>query len=164
MPHKRNPIKSEQISGLARVLRGNAQAALENVALWHERDISHSSVERVILPDSTILLDYLQHRTIALVKGMTVDAERMRANLELTHGALFSQRVLLALVESGSSRDEAYRVVQELAQRAWDDGIQLRELLAADERARTLDLDAIFDYSHYVRHADAILARLDDVA
>ena len=122
MPHKRNPIKSEQISGLARVLRGNAQAALENVALWHERDISHSSVERVILPDSTILLDYLQHRTIALVQGMTVDAERMRANLELTHGALFSQRVLLALVEAGSSRDDAYRVVQELAQRAWDRG------------------------------------------
>ena len=135
MPHKRNPIKSEQISGLARVLRGNAQAALENVALWHERDISHSSVERVILPDSTILLDYLQHRTIALVRDMTVDAERMRANLELTHGALFSQRVLLALVEAGSSRDEAYRIVQELAQRAWDEGIPLRELLAADERA-----------------------------
>jgi adenylosuccinate lyase len=164
MPHKRNPIKSEQISGLARVLRGNAQAALENVALWHERDISHSSVERVILPDSTILLDYLQHRTIALVRGMTVDAERMRANLELTHGALFSQRVLLALVEAGSSRDEAYRVVQELAQRAWDDGIPLRELLAADDRGRGLDLDAIFDYAHYVRHADSIIARLDDIA
>ena len=146
MPHKRNPIKSEQIAGLARVLRGNAQAALENVALWHERDISHSSVERVILPDSTILIDYLQHRTIALVQGMTVDDERMLANLELTHGALFSQRVLLALVEAGSSRDDAYRVVQELAQRAWDQGIPLRELLAADERARGLDLDSIFDY------------------
>jgi adenylosuccinate lyase len=164
MPHKRNPIKSEQISGLARVLRANAQAGLENVALWHERDISHSSVERVILPDSTILLDYLQHRTIALVNGMTVDAERMRANLELTHGALFSQRVLLALVEAGASRDDAYPVVQELAQRAWDEGIALRELLAADERAGGLDLDAIFDYAHYVRHADAILARLDDIA
>ncbi len=164
MPHKRNPIKSEQIAGLARVLRGNAQAALENVALWHERDISHSSVERVILPDSTILLDYLQHRTIALVQGMTVDEERMRANLELTHGALFSQRVLHALVEAGSSRDDAYRVVQELAQRAWDEGIQLRELLAADERAAGLDLDAIFDYAHYTRHAGEILARLDDIA
>ena len=103
------PDQGEQISGLARVLRGNAQAALENVALWHERDISHSSVERVILPDSTILLDYLQHRTTALVRGMSVDAERMRANLELTHGALFSQRVLLALVEAGPSRDDAYR-------------------------------------------------------
>jgi adenylosuccinate lyase len=164
MPHKRNPIKSEQISGLARVLRANAQAGLEDVALWHERDISHSSVERVILPDSTILLDYLQHRTIALVQGMTVDGERMRANLELTHGALFSQRVLHALVEGGASRDEAYRVVQELAQRAWDDGIPLRELLAADERARGLDLDAIFDYGHYLRHVEEILARLDAIA
>jgi adenylosuccinate lyase len=164
MPHKRNPIKSEQISGLARVLRGNAQAALENVALWHERDISHSSVERVILPDSTILLDYLQHRAIALVQGMTVDAQRMRANLELTHGALFSQRVLLALVEAGSSRDDAYRVVQELAQRAWDEGVQLRELLAADERAAGLDLEEIFDYSHYTRHAREILARLDSIS
>jgi adenylosuccinate lyase len=164
MPHKRNPIKSEQIAGLARVLRGNAQAALENVALWHERDISHSSVERVILPDSTILLDYMQHRTIALVQGMSVDSERMHANLELTHGALFSQRVLLALVEAGSSRDEAYRLVQELAQRAWDEGIALRELLAADARAGDLDLDAIFDYSHYVRHAPEILARLDTIA
>ncbi|HEY4812538.1 MAG TPA: adenylosuccinate lyase [Solirubrobacteraceae bacterium] len=163
MPHKRNPIKSEQISGLARVLRGNAQAALENVALWHERDISHSSVERVILPDSTILLDYLQHRTIALVKGMTVDAQRMRANLEMTHGALFSQRVLLALVEAGSSRDDAYRVTQELAQRAWDQGTPLRGLLEADERAAGLDLDAIFDYSHYTRHAGEILARLNDI-
>jgi adenylosuccinate lyase len=164
MPHKRNPIKSEQIAGLARVLRGNAQAALEDVALWHERDISHSSVERVILPDSTILIDYLQHRTIALVRDMSVDAERMRANLELTHGALFSQRVLHALVEAGSSRDEAYRVVQELAQRAWDEGTPLRELLAADERAQALDLDAIFDYSHYTRYAREIIARLDAIA
>ncbi len=164
MPHKRNPIKSEQISGLARVLRGNAQAALENVALWHERDISHSSVERVILPDSTILIDYLQHTTIGLVTGMSVDRERMRANLDLTHGALFSQRVLLALVEAGSSRDEAYRVVQELAQRAWDEAIPLRDLLAADERARELDLEAIFDYSGYVRYTDEILARLEEIA
>ena len=162
MPHKRNPIKSEQLSGLARVLRGNAQAGLEDVALWHERDISHSSVERVVLPDSTILLDYLQHRAIALVRGMTVDAERMRANLELTHGALFSQRVLLALVEGGSSREDAYRVVQELAQRAWEEGIELRELLASDERARGLDLEEIFDYSHYLRHADEIVGRLDE--
>jgi adenylosuccinate lyase len=164
MPHKRNPIKSEQIAGLARVLRGNAQAALENVALWHERDISHSSVERVILPDSTVLLDYLQHRTLALVKGMSVDAERMRANLELTHGALFSQRVLLALVEGGMDRDEAYRIVQELAQRAWDEGTPLRDLLAADGRCSGLELDAIFDYSHYIRHADELLARLDQIA
>jgi adenylosuccinate lyase len=164
MPHKRNPIKSEQISGLARVLRGNAQAALEDVALWHERDISHSSVERVILPDSTILIDYLQHRTIDLVQGMTVDPQRMLANLELTHGALFSQRVLLALIDTGSSRDEAYRLVQELAQRAWDEGIPLRDLLAANDRGAALDLDEIFDYSHYVRHAGEILARLEEIA
>ncbi|HEX5225156.1 MAG TPA: adenylosuccinate lyase [Solirubrobacteraceae bacterium] len=163
MPHKRNPIKSEQLTGLARVLRGNAQAGLENVALWHERDISHSSVERVILPDSTILLDYLQHRAIALVEGMTVDPERMRANLELTHGALFSQRVLLALVEAGSTRDTAYRIVQELAQRAWDDGVPLRDLLAGDERAGGLDLDSIFDYSHYTRYEPEILARLAEI-
>jgi adenylosuccinate lyase len=164
MPHKRNPIKSEQITGLARVLRGNAQAALENVALWHERDISHSSVERVILPDSTILIDYLQHRATQLVTGMTVDPERMLANLELTHGALFSQRALLALVEAGASRDDAYRVIQELAQRAFDGGTPLRELLAADDRALGLDLDAIFDYSDFVRHEREILARLPSAA
>ncbi|MEA2140830.1 MAG: adenylosuccinate lyase [Solirubrobacteraceae bacterium] len=165
MPHKRNPIKAEQISGLARVLRANAQAALENVALWHERDISHSSVERVILPDSTILLDYLQHRATALVEGMTVDAQRMRENLELTHGALFSQRVLLALVAQGMARDDAYRVVQELAQKAWDEGIALRDLLAGDERVRplALDLDAIFSYDHYVRYSHEIVGRLDSV-
>jgi len=164
MPHKRNPIKSEQIAGLARVLRGNAIAALESVALWHERDISHSSVERVILPDSTILLDYLQHRMIALVTDMEVEVERMRSNLELTHGALFSQRVLLALVERGSTRDQAYRVVQELAQRAWDQDVPLRELLAADERTQGLDLDAIFDPIEYLRHAQEVLARLDLIA
>ena len=164
MPHKRNPIKSEQISGLARVLRGNAQAGLEDVALWHERDISHSSVERVVLPDSTILLDYLQHRAIALVEGMKVNEERMRENLELTYGALFSQRVLLALVAAGSTRDDAYRIVQELAQRAWDQGTALRELLAGDERAAGLDLDAIFTYDHYIRYAEEILVRLDEIA
>jgi adenylosuccinate lyase len=164
MPHKRNPIKSEQISGLARVLRATAQAAVENVALWHERDISHSSVERVILPDSTILIDYLQRRATGLVQGMSVHAERMLANLELTHGALFSQRVLLALVAAGMARDDAYRIVQELAQRAWDEGVPLRELLAADTRAAGLDLDAIFDYGHYVRYAEEIVGRLDGIS
>ena len=164
MPHKRNPIKSEQIVGLARILRGNAVAALEDVALWHERDISHSSVERVILPDSTILLDHLQRRTLALVVGMVVDAERMRENLELTHGALFSQRVLLALVESGMIRDDAYRVVQRLAQQAIDSRVHLRELLAADPAGASLDLDAIFDYAPFVRYADEIVGRLDTIA
>jgi adenylosuccinate lyase len=164
MPHKRNPIKSEQISGLARVLRGNAQAALEDVALWHERDISHSSVERVILPDSTILIDYLQHRATALVQGMTVDAQRMRENLELTYGALFSQRLLLALVESGMSRDDAYYGVQRVAQQAWDTRTPLRELLADDPDGASLDIDAIFDYGHYTRYAAEIVARLDEIA
>jgi adenylosuccinate lyase len=163
MPHKRNPIKSEQVVGLARVLRGNAVAALEDVALWHERDISHSSVERVILPDSTILLDHMQRRVLALVEGMVVDAERMRENLELTHGALFSQRVLLALVESGMIRDDAYRVVQRLAQEAIDTRVDLRDLLAADPAGAGLDLDAIFDYAPFVRYADEIIARLDAI-
>jgi adenylosuccinate lyase len=165
MPHKRNPIKSEQVVGLARVLRGNALAALEDVALWHERDISHSSVERVILPDSTILLDHLQRRVLRLVEGMVVDSSRMRANLELTCGALFSQRVLLALVEAGMTRDDAYRVVQRLAQRAVDARTPLRELLAADPAgAQLADLDAIFDYTPFVRYADEIVGRLDDIA
>jgi len=164
MPHKRNPIKSEQVVGLARVLRGNASAALEDVSLWHERDISHSSVERVILPDSTILLDHMQRRVLSLVEGMVVDADRMRENLELTHGALFSQRVLLALVESGMLRDDAYRVVQRLAQQAIDSRVHLRELLAADPAGAGVDVDAIFDYAPFVRYADEIVARLDAIA
>ncbi len=164
MPHKRNPIVSERISGLARVLRGNAQAAVENVALWHERDISHSGAERVILPDSTILIHYMLGLATRVASGMTVDTERMAANLELTHGALFSQRVLLALVDAGLERDEAYRITQETAQRAWAEAIPLRELLARDERTRGLDLDAIFDYAHFTRHAAEIVGRLDAIA
>jgi len=175
MPHKRNPIKSEQIAGLARVLRGNALAALENVALWHERDISHSSVERVILPDSTILIDHMQRSAAALVQGLVVDEARMLANLEATHGALYSQRVLLALVEGGESggqagsrpgmaRDDAYRIAQELTQRAWDEGTSLRDLLAADPRTAGLDLDAIFDPAHFTRYAREIVGRLDAIA
>jgi adenylosuccinate lyase len=164
MPHKRNPIKSEQVVGLARVLRGNALAGLEDVALWHERDISHSSVERVILPDSTILLDHLQRRMIALVDGMVVNAERMRANLELTRGALFSQRVLLALVERGMTRDDAYRVVQRLALQAIEQGVHMRELLAEEPAAAGLDLAALFDYGPFVRYAAEIVGRLDEIA
>ena len=163
MPHKRNPITTERITGLARALRGYAQAGAENVALWHERDISHSGAERVILPDATIALDYMQHLGLRVVRGMTVHADRMRSNLELTCGALFSQRVLLALVEGGLQRDDAYRIVQELAQRAWDSQTPLRDLLAADERAAGLDLDAIFDYGHYVRHVPEVLARLEEI-
>jgi adenylosuccinate lyase len=159
MPHKRNPILAERICGLARVLRGYAQAGFENIALWHERDISHSGAERIILPDATIGLDYMQHLGLRLVEGMTVHAERMRANLDLTHGALFSQRALTALVEAGRSRDEAYRLVQQSAQRAWDQGIDFRELIA--EAAPELDLDAVFDYQAYLEHVPGVIARLD---
>jgi len=161
MPHKRNPIISERITGLARVLRANSTASLENVALWHERDISHSGVERIILPDSTVLLDYMQQLAIRVVRGLAVDAERMRQNLELTHGALFSGRVLSALVDSGLSRDDAYRITQELAQRAFSEHAQLRELIEADPRTRALDADAIFDYGAFTRHVPELIARLD---
>jgi adenylosuccinate lyase len=159
MPHKRNPIRTERITGLARVLRGYAQAGLENIALWHERDISHSGAERVILPDSTTALDYMQALAAEVAAGMTVHAERMRENLDHTHGALFSQRALTALVESGLSRDDAYRTVQENAQQAWDTGTDFRELLAA--AAPDLDLDAIFDYDAYLTHVPEIFKRLE---
>ena len=162
MPHKRNPIVTERITGIARLLRGYAQTGLENVALWHERDISHSSVERVSLPDATILLDYAQHLAVRVVDGMVVHEDRMRANLEATHGALYSQRALLALVEAGMTRDEAYRIVQENAQRAWDTGTHFRELLAA--AAPQLDLDAVFDAQAFLRHSGAVVARLERIA
>jgi adenylosuccinate lyase len=161
MPHKRNPIVSERITGIARLLRGYAQAGLENVALWHERDISHSSVERVALPDATILLDYAQHLATRVVDGMTVNVERMRRNLDATQGALYSQRALLALVEAGRSRDDAYRLVQDAAQRAWDDGVEFRELMAG--AAPELDLEGVFDAGAFVRHAEEIVARLDRI-
>ena len=159
MPHKRNPILTERITGLARVLRGYAQVGFENVALWHERDISHSGAERVVLPDATIALDYMQHLGARVAGEMAVDGERMRANLELTHGALFSQRALTALVESGMARDDAYRIVQAAAQEAWDTGTHFRELLAA--KAPDLDLDQVFDHGAYLEHVPAVIARLD---
>jgi len=159
MPHKRNPIRTERITGLARVLRGYAQAGLENIALWHERDISHSGAERVILPDSTTALDYMQALAANVAAGMTIHAERMRENLNHTHGALFSQRALTALVESGMTRDDAYRTVQENAQRAWDTKTDFRELLGA--AAPDLDLDAVFDYNAYLTHVPEIFERLE---
>ena len=159
MPHKRNPIRTERITGLARVLRGYAQTGLENVALWHERDISHSGAERVILPDATIGLDYMQDLAREVATGMTVRTERMRENLDLTHGALFSQRALTALVESGLSRDDAYRIVQENAQRAWDTGAEFRDLLG--RAAPDLDLDAVFDFNAYLTHLPEIFERLE---
>jgi adenylosuccinate lyase len=159
MPHKRNPILSERICGLARVLRGYAQTGLENVALWHERDISHSGAERVVLPDATILLNYMQHLAVRIIEGMTVHADRMRSNLELTHGALYSQRALTALIEGGMTRDEAYRLVQAAAQRAWDEDTPFRDLLA--DAAPQLDLGAVIDPDAYLAHVPEVLARLD---
>ena len=159
MPHKRNPIVSERITGLARVLRGYAQAGVEDVALWHERDITHSSAERIVLPDSTILLDQVLALTLRVVRGMTVHADRMRENLDITSGALFSQRVLLALVSSGMQRDDAYRIVQRLGQQAWDTQTPLRTLL--EQEHVEIDLDAVFDYGYYVRHVPTVLARLE---
>jgi len=162
MPHKRNPILAERLCGLARVLRGYSQVGLENIALWHERDISHSGAERVVIPDSTIALDYMQHIATRIVEGMTVHTDRMRENIELTHGALFSQRALTALVESGMSRDDAYRVVQESAQRAWDEETSFRELIAS--AAPQLPLDEVFDYDAYLEHVPEVMARLDRLA
>ena len=159
MPHKRNPILCERITGLARVLRGYSQAGLENVALWHERDISHSGAERVVLPDATILLDYMQHLGTRVAREMTVHADRMRENLELTHGAVYSQRALTALVESGTDRNAAYRIVQESAQRAWDEGTSFRDLLA--EAAPDLDLETVFDPSAYLAHVPEVFERLE---
>jgi adenylosuccinate lyase len=163
MPHKRNPIISERITGLARVLRGYAQVGVENVALWHERDISHSGAERIVLPDATIALDYMLSLATRLARDMVVHADRMRENLELTYGALFSQRVLLALVKSGLQRDDAYRITQRLAQQAWDTRTPLRELLAVEPGLEKLDLDEIFDLGHYTRYAAEIVGRLDDL-
>ena len=163
MPHKRNPITTERITGLARVLRGYAQAGLENVALWHERDISHSGAERVILPDATIALDYMQHLATGVASGMVVHADRMRENLELTHGAIYSQRALTALIDSGMVRDDAYRLVQENAQAAWDTRTPFRELLARglEGAGPAVDLDAIFDPSAYLANAGEVFERVE---
>jgi adenylosuccinate lyase len=163
MPHKRNPELAERICGLARLLRTNALAAVENVALWHERDISHSSVERVILPDSTILLDYVLDLTTFIVEGLDVDPTRMAENLDLSQGNIYSQRVLLKLTESGLARQVAYELVQRHAMRAWKERRPLLELLAADpavtERLGPADLKACFDPGWYVRNVEAVFRR-----
>jgi adenylosuccinate lyase len=163
MPHKRNPITTERITGLARVLRGYAQAGLENVALWHERDISHSGAERVILPDATIALDYMQELGRRVAAEMAVHGDRMRENLALTHGAVYSQRALTALVDAGLERDDAYRLVQASAQRAWDTGTQFRDLLEAalTDAGTEIDLDAVFDPTAYLRNAGEVFERLE---
>jgi adenylosuccinate lyase len=163
MPHKRNPISAETISGLARVVRSNLLAGLQDVALWHERDISHSSVERVVLPDSSHLAHYMERRLTRLVSGLQVFPERMRRNLDASHGLVFSQPVLLALVESGMTRDHAYGIVQRNAMRAWDEQADFRSLLEADPDVKAVDLDAAFDLSRSLRHLDQIFGRLDDI-
>jgi adenylosuccinate lyase len=164
MPHKRNPIVSERITGLARVLRGNATAALENVALWHERDISHSSVERVIVPDSCILLDYMLAKTSDLIENLLVYPERMMENLNRTNGLTASQSVLLALTKKGMKREDAYRVVQRNAMKTWDTGTPFRELLGKDRDITKMlsdeELDEMFDLKRSVRHVDTVFDRL----
>jgi adenylosuccinate lyase len=164
MPHKKNPITSEQISGLARVLRGNAQAAFENVALWHERDISHSSVERVIFPDSTILVDYLLAKTTDLINRLLVYPERMKKNLESTGGLIFSGQLLLDLAEAGMFREDAYRLVQSHAMRSWKDDLVFRDEVARDEKITSLltpdKLDKTFDYTRQLGNVDAIFRRV----
>ena len=164
MPHKRNPVTCEQISGLARVVRSNAQAAFENVPLWHERDISHSSVERVILPDSTTLVDYLLGKTTNLIDTMFVYPQRMKANLESTRGLVFSGQLLLDLVEHGVSREDAYRMVQQHAMRAWKEDLNFRELVLNDKnitsRVPTRQLENAFDLKRQLRNIDKIFARV----
>ena len=165
MPHKRNPITAERICGLARVVRSAAAVGLENVALWHERDISHSSAERVVIPDAFLALDYMLDKFAWLVEGLVVRTERMRENLDSSHGLYFSQRVLLALVESGLPRDDAYRLVQRHAMRAWDERLDFPEIVGADpELAARIDLDAVFDASVYTRHVDTVFERLRALA
>jgi adenylosuccinate lyase len=160
MPHKRNPVVAERICGLARIVRAAALVGLENVPLWHERDISHSSAERVVLPDAFLALDYMLDRFAWLVEGLIVDAERMRSNLEASHGLVFSQRVLTALVAAGLARDEAYRLVQRHAMRAWEEGLDFRELVESDpEIAPRLD-PSVFDLADAVKHVDVLFERL----
>lgn len=164
MPHKRNPITGERISGLARLLRGNALAAMENVALWNERDISHSSVERVIVPDSTITLDYMLSKLTGLIANLQVYPENMLKNVERTHGLIFSQRVLLALVEEkGLSRERAYELVQRNAMQSWRTGESFRNLLLKDGDVTSLlnpqEVDELFDYNYHLKNVDEIYKR-----
>jgi adenylosuccinate lyase len=164
MPHKRNPITSEQISGLARLLRGNAVAAMENVALWHERDISHSSVERVIFPDSAILADYLLDKTATLIEKLVVYPQRMQENLELTHGLIYSGELLLELVAKNVTREDAYRWVQRNAMRVWDEGGNFKEKVLTDaditKRCTPKDIEKVFDSGRLVRNVDSIFQRV----
>jgi adenylosuccinate lyase len=161
MPHKRNPISAETISGLSRVLRGNLSAGMQDIALWHERDISHSSVERVILPDSSQLAYYVMRRLRRLLQGLIVMPERMKANLDASYGLVFSQPVLLSLVQGGKTRDEAYRIVQRNAMKAWDEGLDFRTLLEADDDVDNSVLDAAFDLRRSLANLGKIFAEVD---
>ncbi|MBU9721249.1 MULTISPECIES: adenylosuccinate lyase [Bacillaceae] len=164
MPHKRNPIGSENMTGLARILRGHVVTAYENVALWHERDISHSSAERVILPDATITLNYMLNRFGNIVKNLTVFPENMKRNMTRTYGLIYSQRVLLTLIDKGMVREEAYDLVQPKAMEAWEKGVQFRTLVEEDETIMKHlskgELDDCFDYNHHLKHVDTIFERL----
>ncbi len=164
MPHKRNPIVCENLCGLARLIRGYAQAALENVALWHERDISHSSVERVILPDATLLLDFMISRMNNVLSGLQVYPENMKRNLSKTVEITASQRLLLALVDKGMRREDAYRLVQTHAMKAWKDGVSFRRLVEMDpeisRRIKKAEMDECFDPEYYVRHRGQMLKRV----
>jgi adenylosuccinate lyase len=164
MPHKRNPELSERVCGLARLVRGHAVTAMENVALWGERDISHSSAERIILPDSCMATDYILDLFAGVIRGLRVYPDRMRRNIESTRGVLFSQRVLLALIEKGMSREEAYGVVHRRAMESWDEDRDFRDLAGAEpeisKRISASELDALFDYGYYVRHVDRIFERV----
>lgn len=164
MPHKRNPIGSENVTGLARVIRGHAFTALEDVPLWHERDISHSSAERVIIPDTTELLDYILRRFTKITKDLTVFPDKMLEDMNITHGLIFSQRVLLKLVEAGYSREQAYDIVQPMTAKAWDEKKDFRTMLENDSRVTDklsgADLDDAFDYSWHLRNVDEILKRV----
>ncbi len=164
MPHKRNPELSERVCGLARLVRGNALVSMENIALWHERDISHSSAERIILPDSCLALDYMFSIFTPVIRGLRVYPENMRRNIEITQGLVFSQRVLLALIDKGLSREEAYKIVQENAMEAWQGARSFLSLLQDDKRVTDRlkgdELQSLFDYNHYLRHVDTVFERL----
>ena len=164
MPHKRNPELSERVCGIARLIRGHAVTALENVSLWGERDISHSSAERIILPDSCLALDYVLNLFAGVVRKMHVYPERMRLNVDSTHGVLFSQRVLLALIEKGMAREVAYEVVHRSARESWEQNLDFREIISAQSeiagKLPRAEMEALFDYSYYVRHVKEIFDRV----
>lgn len=168
MPHKRNPIGSENMTGLARVIRGYMLTAYENVPLWHERDISHSSAERIILPDATIALNYMLNRFGNIIKNLTVFPENMKRNMTRTYGLIYSQRVLLSLIDKGMAREEAYDLVQPKAMEAWEKGIQFRELVEAEERMTSMlsasEIEDCFNYEHHLKHVDTIFTRVGLIA